>query len=472
MTSTESPTVPDVEVTRHEEKGLLSLSNDILLGVIQYCLADDSESVEIPPNSHSQHLILCHICHTLRSIILASPGLWTKFTLTTTRLGQHRDLYQEWLSRAEDQGGSYPISMENREESTFSIAELNELVLPYSDRLLRVHLYLTYEALERLFNLVPPIPFPRLANFSVICSDFHQPSLLDVEPLFRGSPVKEFAIDLGPPVLVRGLGISWARLKVLRLIASRARFYFPISWIHAIFVACGASLESCSISLEPTTDPDLPRISLPSLRDLTIHFRDPGWKTQAGFFGFLSLPSLISLELKSPDGLAFNEVCSALKSFFHRSPNIQQLRFARTVAPGSGFSSTVNSTEVVNILTLLPRLRVLELPKGPHTNIMPVLEAILLKGVCTDLEALEMVVNNGIQAVRVIQVLWNESAAMAGEERSLSKITIIDPKSWWTSDGEPSLAEESEVAACRQILREMRDAGLVITLSNSLDTDS
>ncbi|KAF5354184.1 hypothetical protein D9756_006892 [Leucocoprinus leucothites] len=469
MSLTDTAAKQDQSVTR-PGSGILGLNRDILFTITQYCLShEDSESIEIPPTLQSQQLILCQVCRSLRSLILTSPSLWTRFTFTGTKLGQHRELFKEWLSRAEGLLDSFPISIENREGCSFSVVELEEFVLPYSDRLLRLHLYLEYEALDRLFHPILPIAFPRLANFSVICSDFQQPSLLDVEPIFRGSPVEEFAMTLGPPVLIRGLGISWAGLRVLRLIVTRARFYFPISWIHAILNACRETLETCSISLEPTTDPDLPRLTLPHLNHLSIHFRDSGWKTQAGFFNFLSLPSLLSLELSCYDGLAFNEACSALKSFFHRSSSIRRLCFERTPSPGMGFSTTVNSLEVVNILTLLSNLRSIHLPKGPHTNIVAVLEAVLLKGVCPFLETMEITVNNGMQVVRVIQALWNETAGIGGRERSIRGIKLVDPKLSWIGNDESSQTEDPDIAAVQAILRELKDEGLVVTLTNTLE---
>ncbi|KXN81969.1 hypothetical protein AN958_03377 [Leucoagaricus sp. SymC.cos] len=440
--------------------GLLGLNQDLLLTVVELCLSS-SESVQIPPTVKSQHLILCQICRSLRRLTLTTPSLWTRFTFTRVKLGQQRDLFKEWLSRADVPARSLPISLENLEESRFSISELEEFVLPYSSRLFRLHLHLTYEALEKFFNLLPLVTFPHLTDFRVLCEDFQQPSILEVVPIFSASPLEAFGVVLGPPVLVRGLGISWARLKSLHLTTPHSRFFFPISWIHTILDSC-RMLETCSIFLEPSTDPELPRLVLTSLKHLSIQFRDPGWKTQAGILGFLSLPSLFSLKLECKDGLAFNETCSSLKSFFHRSPNIQHLYFERTPAPDSGFSSSVNSSEVVNILTLLFNLRTAHLPKGHHTNIVAVLEAILLRTLCPMLESIDLTVNDGLQVVRVIQTLWREGAGSRRRERRLRSIKLVGPKPSWIGICEPPADEDPEITSYKTIIRELEEEGLVI----------
>ncbi|KAF9441905.1 hypothetical protein P691DRAFT_811878 [Macrolepiota fuliginosa MF-IS2] len=415
-----------------QDTGLLALNDDILLTILQYCLPQDS-AVEIPPSPQSQHLVLGQICHQLRWLLHAKSVFWSRFCITSTKLGQHRSLLKEWLSWTDESGSPVPVSIENREESKFSLPALEEFIFPYSSRLFQLRLYLTYDALEGLFTLLPPGAFPVLSDFWALCADFQQPSILGVEPVFLNSPLQEFALILGPPLHVRGLGISWASLKVLRLTTIQARFFFPISWIHMILGACRTSLETCFISLEPTTDPALPLLELPHLKTLSIDFRDSGWKTQVGILDFLSLPSLESLDLSSKDGLAFNEACTTLKSFLARSPNIQRLHFERTPAPGTG---------------------------GHHTNIVVVLEAILLKKLCPLLESMELVVHNGLQVVKVVQVLWKEGAK--GDKRSLKLIKLIDPKLSWIGICEPSAVEDPEITQGRRILQELEEEGLRI----------
>jgi hypothetical protein len=205
-------------------------------------------------------------------------------------------------------------------------------------------------------------------------------------------------------------------------------------------------------------------LELPFLKNLSIHFRDPGWKTQAGILGFLSLPSLASLEFSCQDGLAFNEASPALKSFFHRSPVIHHLRFERTPAPGAGFNPSVNSSEVVNILTLLSNLRTVQLPNGHYTNIVVVLDAILLKKVCPLLETMELAVNNGLQVLRAIQVLWREAAGVRieGRESSLRSIRLIDPRLSGIGVTRSPGGEDPEIIAAKTILRELKEEGLMI----------
>lgn len=459
MNPTNSTVSPGDAHTTQTAK-VLRLNHDILLTILQYCLPVN-EAVEVPPTPKSQHLILGQICRQLRWLIHTAPIFWTRFSITSTKLGQHRSLFKEWLSRTDEKGSSLPISIENREESRFSLRALEEFVFPYCNRLFGLHLYLTYEALEGLFTHLPAAAFPHLLDFWALCADFQQPSILSVEPLFHDSPLEEFTLILGPPVHVRGLGISWANLRVLRLTIIQARFFFPISWIHTILDACRMSLETCSIALEPTTDPDLPLLELPHLKALSIHFRDSGWKTQVGILDFLSLPSLVSLDLSSKDGLAFNEACAALKSFFLRSPNVQHLHFERTPGPGTGVSTSINSQELISILSLLPSLRSVCLPRGHHTNVIGVLEAILLTRICPLLESMELAVYNGLQVVKVIQVLWRESAEGDGE-RSLRVIKLIDPKLSWIGICEPSAAEDPEITQGRKILQELEAEGLKI----------
>lgn len=455
-----NPTTPPLLVRTIQAGGLLELNDDILLTILQYCLPPD-EAIEVPPTLPNPRLVLCQVCHQLRWLLHSSSIFWTRFSITSIRFGQHRDLFKEWLNRGCLSGGSLPFSIENTEETRFSVRELDEFIFPYADRLSRLHIYLTYEGLERLFTFSPPATFPHLADFWAQCPDFQQPSILSVEPLFIRSPLEDFTLILGPPLHVRGLGIPWANLRALCLTTTKARFFFPISWIHTILEACRMSLETCSISLEPTTDPDLSRLELPRLETLSITFRDPGWKTQVGILNFLSLPSLVSLDLSSKDGLAFNETCTALKSFFLRSPNIRHLRFERTPSPGNGFSTSVNSLELIDVLTLLPSLRTIGLPKGHHTNIIAILEAFLLRKTCPMLESMELLVHNGLQVVRVIQVLWKEGAE-GGNERSLKTIRLLDPKLSWIGICEPSAAEDPDITHGRKIIQELERDGLII----------
>ncbi len=443
-----------------QNTGLLALSHDILLTILQHCITQ-GEAIEVPPTPHNQHLILGQICQTLRSLLRASPILWTQFSIVNIRASRHKELFEEWVGRAGEGGSSLLISIENREESSFSLRELEELIFPHVNRLFRLHLHLKYDAFEGLFTLLPPNSFPHLSDFWAQCTEFQNPSILTVEPLFSGSPLEIFHLYVGPPVLVRGLGIPWANLRVLRLSVTQARFFFPISWIHMILDACRDSLEECHISLEPTTEPSLPRLVLPNLKTLSLNFRDSGWKTQAGILGFLALPSLISLELSSSEGLAFNEACQAFKSFFRYTPNLQRIHFERTPSPGAGSSSNVNSLEVVNVLRLLTNLRSIHFPRGHHTNVIAILEALLFEQICPLLEDIELMVNNGLQVLRVIQVLWKEST-QGGGALGLKVIKLIDPKLSWIGICEPSQQEDPDITQGRRILRELEGEGLNI----------
>ncbi|XP_006456315.1 hypothetical protein AGABI2DRAFT_195487 [Agaricus bisporus var. bisporus H97] len=439
---------------------LLNLNDDVLLTILQYCLPTQ-DPIQLPPEPQSQRLLLCRICHRIRLLIHSTSAFWTRFAIIDAKSGRHRGLYEEWLSRGEKAGNSPPISIENREEMAFSVQELEEFVLPYANRLFRLHVYLTYDALETLFTLSPPGSFPQLCEFWAQCLDFQQASILGVEPVFKRSPLEDFTLILGPPLHVRGLGISWHNLKALRLIATKARFFFPISWVHTILEACQSSLESCSLSLEPTTDPDLPRLELPRLESLSLNFRDSDAKTQIGILDLLSLPSLVSLNFSSMEGLAFNETCSSLKSFFLRSPNVRHLRFERTPSSGNGFGTSVNSLDLLDILNLLPTLQTIDFPKGPHTNVIAILEALLLRNICPTLEHVHFLVHNGLQVVRVIQVLWRE-AAEAGNERNLRTIKIVDPKLSWIGICQPSPREDPDITLGRKIIRELEGEGLII----------
>lgn len=458
LRSAESPN--QIQTVKTPDTTLLTLSHDILLMILQHCLPLGG-AVEIPPAPQCQRLVLGQICHTLRSLLQSCPIFWIRFSIVKLRATRHEELFEEWVGRAGERRGSLPISIENQEESRFSLHELEELIFPHVTRLFRLHLYLKYDALEGLFTLLPPNAFPHLSDFWVQCTDFQHPSILSVEPLFLKSPLEKFNLIVGPPVHIRGLGVSWGNLKVLRLSVSQARFFFPISWVHVILDACRNSLEACSISLEPTTEPSLPCLVLPHLKSLSLNFRDPGWKTQAGVLGFLVLPSLISFELSSSEGLAFNETCHAFKSFFYHSPDVQRVRFERTPSPGSGVSSIVNSLELITILKLLPNLKSVSLPRGHHTNIVAILEALLFEQICPMLEDMELMVNNGLQVLRVIQVLWKESA-QGGGSLGLKAIKMIDPKLSWIGICEPSDKEDPDITHGRRILRELEEEGLRI----------
>jgi hypothetical protein len=439
---------------------LLNLNDDVLLTILRYCLPPE-DPIPLPPPPRCERLLLCRICHRIRFLLHRSSVLWTRFVITSPKRAQHRDLYAEWLNRAQISGSSLPISIENKEETIFSVHELEEFVFPYTERLFRLHVYLTYDALERLFTLSPPASFPHLCDFSAQCLDFQQASIFGVEPLFNRSPLENFTLILGPPLHVRGLGISWRNLKVLCLTAAKARFFFPMSWIHTILEACQLCLESCSISLEPTTDPDLPRLELPRLETLSLNFRDSGSKTQAGILDVLSLPSLTSLSFSSKEGLVFNETCSSLKSFFLRSPNVRHLRFERTPSSGNGFGTSVNSLELLEILNLLPLLQAVDFPRGPHTNVVAIWEALLIQKICPTLEYVHFLVNNGLQVVRVIQVLWRE-AAEAGITRSLKTIKLVDPKLSWIGICQPSPGEDPDITFGRKLIKELEEEGLII----------
>ncbi|KAH7884893.1 hypothetical protein F5I97DRAFT_1929726 [Phlebopus sp. FC_14] len=296
------------------------LPNEILIAIFKHGLNELPESARSP----SFRKITASVCKAWHDVVLRSPELWTRVFVTLTTPVEH-------LQTCIERSGSLQLDLDICHfvfdplncpscPERFLIAVL-DLIRCHSHRLRSLTLWnIPDVAVDMIWKRFRNIRGPVLTDISVKNRP-HSHVRLPTVPLFPfldGHTPKLTNMEIDFPFMIHNVDVKLFNLPVLTYLTLRTREcpligYSLPPYLIEFSTFCALLRTTPNLAhlalYGPVIEPDEdfpnrpPPVTLPALKTLIIHRREPGVRYHAEFLSVLTAPHLAHLELPWHDEL-------------------------------------------------------------------------------------------------------------------------------------------------------------------------
>jgi hypothetical protein len=274
---------------------LRNIPNEVLSDIFSLCSCSRSVPLPYDQDDVPYQIIVSQVCSKWRQVALSTSALWSNIEMFQEDIikdyKRYLSLYRAWIDRA----GTHPLTVTIDLSGNYDFEEqalFQDFVLPFQFKRLNISLF--YEDLPQLSDF----PTLNVEEFGI-----------SLHAVYR---IENFAV---PPFMNRTRSIclrgryssDYGRGTLKALCSSLPWHELRSLECHSLAVSLPAllnvlrqaqSLENCHITIHDTGSGPLVRVSMPSLRRLSLRFEnvDPGI-----IIPLFATPNITALDLCSYD---------------------------------------------------------------------------------------------------------------------------------------------------------------------------